>query len=130
MNLVTLYFVSVYDQHPTDKRNISLQWLCCCCCCWIDDGGIGWYQVVLKVRATTLLLLTRKKWFPPLYRGRTFTIVHRFWSDWIIPFVRKKNSFHNNFCPYFKHVRYWISTSHKVFHLERAERYRNPPGVG
>ena len=66
-------------------------------------------QVAPKCCATTHLPLTRKKWSPLLYRGRTFIIVKSFWSSSTISFVRK-NSFRNEFCPSFQHTRYWISS--------------------
>lgn len=58
----------------------------------MHDHIVLMYQVVPKVRATTLTLHARKKWFIPLDRGCTFTDIHHFSSDWIIPISRTEEN--------------------------------------
>jgi hypothetical protein len=48
-------------------------------------------------------------------RRRNFIVIHHFWSDWFISFIRKKH-FNGHVCLYFKHVEYRVSSSYKVCH--------------
>ncbi len=61
------------------------------------------YHLVRKVRATTLLLHTRYKWFRPLCTASIFRKVHQFWPDCFDAFLGKEKSFHNHVCPCFRY---------------------------
>jgi HTH domain in Mos1 transposase len=66
------------------KKKTVLDWS------YLVESGKLAYQTVPKVRATALRLYRGKKWFPPLYGGSIFTVVHRVSSDWVIPLASKE----------------------------------------
>ncbi len=61
------------------------------------------YHLIRKVRATTLLLHTRYKWFRPLCTASIFRKIHQFWPDCFDAFLGKEKSFHNHVCSCFRY---------------------------